>query len=680
MLDPRIRVTELRKSIEFHNFRYYTLDDPTISDAEFDSIFRELIDLERQFPELVTPDSPTHRVGAPPSSRFTKFYHHNRLLSLDNAMNEEEIEAFNRRVLEGLGVKEVIYCVEPKYDGLTLGLVYRQGMLVGAGTRGDGYEGEDVTPNAKVIKDIPLRLELNGGQFGFMGIMEALDNEVKVRGEVYMDKADFEALNAERIAAGEKPFKTTRNAAAGALRQLDSRETKKRKLRFVAYGIEPYGPGESEVLNMLNALGFQTNPAFMNMMAVGSKGLIECYQQFDRMRKDLPYDIDGCVAKVNDADLQARLGATDHHPKWGIAMKFAPDEVETLFKSVTYQVGRTGVITPVAELDPVQVGGVMVSRATLHNEDMIKEKGIQIGDRVYVRRAGEVIPEVIGRVEHAVNDNPVEVVFPKTCPSCGQMIYREPGLAGHYCWNTNCPAQFQARAEHFVSRDCMNIDGMGKEMVEALIGAGLVKDLADIFFLTVNDIARLPRQSGKTATKLWKAIFARLNIKADRFLHALGIRGVGRRVARQIMLHLAADGKKFDDLFDMSGFQFMKIEGVGPEIAASLMAWFADSENKALIKKFWRVGVGLEHEVPPAPAADNPFSGKTVVLTGNLGSPRQTLEAWLFTKGAKCSGSVSKKTDIVIVGEDAGSKEQKAKDLGIRIMDKGEFLALKEKL
>ncbi len=650
---------DLREKLENASFAYYVLDDPIMDDAQYDKLFRDLQALEEKYPDVKTPDSITHRVGAPPLKAFKPFVHTKPMLSLENAMDEKERAAFLQRIREALSV-DTDYVAEPKMDGLGLELVYEGGFLIGAGTRGDGAVGEDVTENARTIRNIPLRI--------------SDPRRIAVRGEVVMEKVAFEKLNAQKIAAGEKPYLNPRNAAAGALRQLDSRETAKRPLKFLAYYLD-FDPDLDTVKTYwegrktLSYMGFQVSKAF----SLFPEEIERAFEYFRDNRGTLPFEIDGVVLKVNSVKHQNRIGATMHHPRWAIACKFDPEEAITTLKSITYQVGRTGAITPVAELEPVGVGGVVVSRATLHNADQIKAKGLRIGGKCVVRRAGEVVPEFVRmHTETEVGETPV---FPTNCPSCGSELVKDPDAADHFCVNPNCPAQLEAYLQHFVSRDAMDMEGVGKETIKLLIDTKFVNKAADLFNLSVPLVLTLPGFQIKSAHNLVDAIQGAKRPSFDKFLYALGIKFCGRRMSRAL-----ADSFKSIGEFIITAREepekLIGIETIGEKKAAAISAYWKDKRNWENYTALLDVGVDPVYKEKIATPANGFWTGKTVVLTGELGMPRGEIEEWLRRQGAKPTGSVSKKTDLVIAGEAAGSKLTKAEGLGIQIMTKEEFLPL----
>jgi len=697
------RLAELRALLEQLSYEYYVLDAPTRSDAEYDQLFRELLELEAAHPELVTPDSPSQRVGAPPAAGFAPVRHAEPMLSLGNAFTEEEVVAFDRRVREQLGVGDepVRYSVEPKYDGLAISLRYEDGRFVQGATRGDGQTGEDVTANLRTVRAIPLRLRT-----------DSPPELLEVRGEVLLYKSDFERMNAEQAARGERTFVNPRNAAAGSLRQLDPAVTARRPLRFLAYGIGAsrgfdVPATQSALLDALAALGM---PVGEHDTREGAEGLLQYFAELGARRASLPYEIDGVVYKVDDRRLQQRLGFVARAPRFALAHKFPAEEAETQLLDIEIQVGRTGALTPVARLAPVFVGGTTVSNATLHNEDEIRRKGLLIGDWVVVRRAGDVIPEVVralperrpaeGQPGH---ERLREFRMPSTCPVCGSQAAREPGEAAWRCQGgLVCAAQRKQALLHFGQRRAMDIDGLGEKIVEQLIARDLVHSPADLYRLDVETLAGLDRMGEKSAKRLVDAIAASRRCTLARFIFALGIRHVGEEVARI----LARAFGSLDALMqaDWGGLLEEKtrlqkenakrrarneplepdpLEGVGPEIIAALEKFFAEERNREVIAALLAAGLEIE---APAPAVEIggeddgvSLAGLTFVLTGTLpGMTRDEAAALIRARGGTVSGSVSSKTDYVVAGESAGSKLAKALDLGIKVIDEAGLLALLE--
>ncbi len=658
------RVDRLRKELHYHNYRYFVLDDPVISDAEYDRMMQELIELEKKYPDLVTPDSPTRRVGSPPLERFEPVAHAVPMLSLDKAFGETEIREFHERVCRLLSVSDVDYDVEPKMDGVAVELVYERGILVVASTRGDGFTGEGVTENIKTIFQIPLRF-----------LPDDVPERIDVRGEVYIEIADFQRLNQVRIKEGLPPFANPRNAAAGSLRQLDSSVTAKRPLKFFAYGIG-YAAGVSfdshtSAMEYLKKCGFPTNPH--SVFRVDIEGVISAYRDIEKRRQEFPYEIDGVVVKVDRMDWQEQLGNTARSPRWALAVKFAATQERTKIKDIIVQVGRTGVLTPVAVLEPVEVGGAVVSRATLHNEDEIKRKDIRIGDHVFVQRAGDVIPEVVKPIIELRDGTEIEFVMPDRCPSCKTPVVRSPGESAVRCINSGCPAQLKANLKHFASKGGFDIDGLGGKLIDQLVAKGIVSDFSDIFALDVKTLADLDRMGEKSARNLVDAINFRKRISFSRFLYALGIRHVGEHVAKI----LAARYSGLDDLIKADQDELASIEGIGPVVAKSIKDYFTNSQNLRILERILSHGVTI---IPDR--VDNrikPLEGKRFVITGKLSSmTRNEAKEKIEAAGGTVSGSVSKKTDFVVCGEDPGSKLDKAKQLGVKVIGEKELMEMLE--
>jgi len=660
-----LRIRELRDQINHHNYLYYVLDAPEIPDAEYDRLLRELQGLETEHPDLITSDSPTQRVGAEPVKAFGEVRHAIPMLSLDNAFSGEEVEDFNRRVVERLGEDDVTYVVEPKLDGLAISLRYENGVLIQAATRGDGVTGEDVTHNIRTIDCIPLKLR-----------GENIPTVLEVRGEVYMPKAGFEALNERAKANGEKLFANPRNAAAGSLRQLDPRVTATRPLEMYCYGtglIEDYElPGShAAIFELLKEWGLRVSPEVKTVKGVAA--LLECYQDLQQRRESLPYEIDGVVYKVDDLAQREVLGFVARAPRWAIAHKFPAQEELTTLLDIEVQVGRTGAITPVARLEPVFVGGVTVSNATLHNEEELQRKDVRVGDTVIVRRAGDVIPEVVGAVLSRRPADAKPFVMPTHCPVCGSDVIRPEGEAVARCsGGLFCEAQRKQAIKHFASRKAMDIEGLGDKLVDQLVDEALIKDVADLFALEPEQIANMERMGDKSAANLVAALEKSKQTTLPRFLYALGIREVGEATAQTLANHYltleaieAADEESLQQVSD-----------VGPIVAAHIKAFFEQDHNIEVVEKLRKAGVHwptiekVNHEALP-------LAGKVIVLTGTLTEMGRTeAKAKLQALGAKVTGSVSKKTDLVIAGAEAGSKLSKAESLGIDVMDEQGFLAM----
>ena len=652
------RVAALRAAIDDANYRYYALDAPTISDAEYDRLFRELQALEADHPELVTADSPTQRVGTAPTREFATVRHRVPMLSINNAFGDEEVEAFDRRAREALDVAVVEYSCEPKLDGLAINLTYEGGAFVQGTTRGDGFAGEDVTANLRTVRGIPLRLRAAHPP-----------QLLEIRGEVLMYKRDFEALNARQQERGEKTFANPRNAAAGSLRQLDPRITATRPLRFSGYGIgEAQGFAEpatqSGLLDTLGAMGVPVSSE--RAVAKDVAGLLAYYRRLGEKRGSLPYDMDGVVYKVNRLDQQRALGFVARAPRFAVAHKFPAAEATTELVGIDVQVGRTGAITPVARLKPVFVGGATVTNATLHNEDELRRKDIRVGDEVVVRRAGDVIPEIVRAVPGTRKHNAPEFHMPKRCPVCGSAVVRLPDEAVARCsGGLFCPAQRKQALLHFASRRALDIDGLGEKIVDQLVDGELVHTPADLYRLTLEDLAGLERMAEKSAQNLLDALTRSKATTLERFIYALGIRNVGEATARDLAAHFGA----LDPLLDADEETLQGVPDVGPVVAASIGGFFRERHNRDVIRALRKAGVTWA-EGPPRAAAKGRAAGKTFVLTGTL--PNLTREAateLILSQGGKVSGSVSKKTDYVVAGAEAGAKLAKAEALGVAVLD-----------
>ncbi len=670
----QIRTESLRETILYHNRRYYQLDDPEISDADYDLLLRELIDLETQFPDLVTPDSPTQRVGAPPLEKFVAVTHLTPMLSLANAFSDEEIREFDRRCRRFLGSDNPIrYVVEPKLDGLAVNLLYESGRLTVGSTRGDGMVGEDITLNLRTIPAIPLsipRTEDPANPLG--GETAAVPERIEVRGEVCMERMAFRNLNRRRTERGDIPFANPRNAAAGSLRQLDSRITARRPLTLFCYAIGTVKgvsfQTQEAVLRTLAAWGFQVNPLIRP--AVDIEECIHYYHHMDQVREELPYEIDGIVVKVNDLALQERLGAVSRSPRWAVACKFAAIQEQTVIEQIVVQVGRTGVLTPVAVMRPVRVGGVVVSRATLHNEDEIRKKDIRIGDTVMIRRAGDVIPEVVEVVQTERTGAEHPFVMPETCPECGSHVVRMEGEAAQRCIGIACPAQIREHIAHFASRGALDIEGLGEKMVTQLVTAGLIHDPADLFLLTKEQLLGLERMGEKSASNLLTAIGQAKNPPLDRLIFALGIRHVGEQTAKG----LAREYGTLEALITASNEKLQTVRDIGPEVAASIVGFFREPANLRVIEKLRSAGV-TPREM--SRSRTTPFTGKKIVFTGTLARMgRNEAKALVESLGGEVGSSLAKTTDYLVAGEETGSKIEKARQKGITILDEEAFYTL----
>ena len=662
----RARVAWLRREIERHNHLYYVLDAPEISDTEFDALFRELESLEKLHPELASADSPTQRVGAPLQGGLPSVTHAVPMLSLNNALSEEEAVAFDRRVRESLGVHTVEYSAEPKFDGLAVSVTYEHGRLAVGATRGDGYTGEDITANLRTLPSVPLVLDAAPSP--------AL---LEVRGEVIMLKRDFAALNGQQRAKGEKEFVNPRNAAAGALRQLDPRITASRHLRFFAYGIARFEgqglPAERHSAQMawLESLRLPVSPR--RALVRGLDGLLGYYVQTSAARASLPYEIDGVVYKVDDLVQQNRLGFVSRAPRFAIAHKFPAEEAVTEVVDIGVQVGRTGALTPVARLKPVFVGGVTVTNATLHNEDEVRRKDVRIGDFVVVRRAGDVIPEVVRSLPERRPVNVREFQMPALCPVCHSAVRRLEDEAVARCTaGLFCPAQRKQALLHFASRRAMDIEGLGEKLVDQLVESGHVKSPADLYRLQATDLAGLERMGEKSAANVIAAVSASRAPSLARFIYALGIRNVGETTARD----LARSFGRIEPLMQAGIERLQEVPDVGPVVAQSIAAFFAEPHNRGIVGELLSLGVHPKPEAV-APAAHASLKGKTFVLTGTLaGMSRGEAKALIESAGGKVAGSVSKKTDYVVAGAEPGSKYEKALSLSIEILDESALLEL----
>ena len=662
--DPKARIEELRRLINHHNYRYYVLDQPEVSDAEYDALFRELARLEAQHPELVTPDSPTRRVGAAPLEAFTTVRHRTPMLSLSNAFGEEELRAFDQRIKRMLDMQEsepIEYVTEFKIDGLAVSLTYENGVLSVSATRGDGLTGEDVTQNLKTVRSIPLRL---------LTPTKETPSLLEVRGEVYLSREEFNRINRERERTGEPLFANPRNAAAGSVRQLDSSITAKRRLDMAAYGI---GASEGrtfathrERLEFLKQCGFKTIPN--SRICRGIDAVRGFCREWESRRHSLPYEIDGVVVKVNSTELQETLGYVARSPRWATAFKYPPEQAMTVIRAINVQVGRTGAVTPVAVMEPVQLGGTTVSAATLHNEDQIRQKDVRIGDTVIIQKAGEVIPEVVSVVKEKRTGREKPFSMPKNCPVCGAPIVRPEGEAVARCTGATCSAQTKERIRHFGTRRAMDIEHLGPALVDQLVEEGLVKDPADLYSLKKSDLVSLERMADKSAQNVLDAIAASTNRPLGRFIFALGIRHVGEHVADILANHFGS----LDAIENASLEELSAVEGVGPVIGESVHSYFRQPQARELLKKLRKAGV--VPEAAPVAAAEGPWTGKTFVFTGALSTfTRDQGEALVKKHGGKASSSISKNTDFVVAGEAAGSKLAKAQQLGVRILSEDEF-------
>lgn len=656
---------KLRREIRHNEYLYYVLDAPEITDVEYDRMMVRLRELEARYPDSIPADSPTQRVGGRASSQFTEVRHLEPLLSLGNVFSAEELRAFDERVRSGLPAgSKVEYVMEPKIDGLACSLIYENGKLVRAATRGDGVVGENVTANVRTIRSIPLTLKVPEGE----AVPELLD----VRGEVYMPRQAFMRLNEQRAERGESEFANPRNAAAGSLRQLDPQVTASRSLSFFAYYLVGEGaqPKHSESLALLARYGFKVSENYKVVENIDEA--IKYIGDFNELRQGLSYDTDGAVIKVNDVYQQRILGATGKDPRWATAYKYPPEQAETTLEDIDWRVGRTGVLTPTAVLTPVKLSGSVISRATLHNEDFIRAKDIRIGDRVVINKAGEIIPEVLRVVAEKRTGDEKEVEIPNVCPECGWRVERQGEEAAIRCTNPHCPALGREGLIHFVSRDAMNIDGCGPSVINALLDAGLVRDAADLYSLRKEDLLKLERMGEKSADNLLAALAESKKNELDKLLFALGIRHVGAKVARI----LATEFGSMEKLQQVQPEELAQIRDIGDKIAESAVTWLNVPANIDLVERLAAAGLTMTF-TPPASQEDNPFFGKTLVFTGTMPTlGRAEAKTMAQDVGAKVSGSVSKKTDYVIAGAEAGSKLEKAQQLGVTVIDEAEFLRL----
>ncbi|GMB09186.1 NAD-dependent DNA ligase LigA [Thermolongibacillus altinsuensis] len=654
------RVQELHRLLHQYNYEYYVLDNPSVSDAEYDRLMQELIALEEQYPELKTADSPSQRVGGQPLEAFAKVEHRVPMLSLANAFNEADLRDFDRRVRQEVG--DVRYVCELKIDGLAVSLRYENGYFVQGATRGDGVTGEDITENLKTIRSLPLRLKK--------------DVTIEVRGEAYMPKKSFEMLNEQRQARGEELFANPRNAAAGSLRQLDPKVAASRNLDLFVYGVvhaDELGiDSHSAALDYLDELGFKTNRERKVCQTIDE--VIEFVTAWHEKRSSLPYEIDGMVIKVDSFAQQAKLGATAKSPRWAIAYKFPAEEVVTRLIDIELSVGRTGVVTPTAILEPVRVAGTIVQRASLHNEDLIREKDIRLGDYVVVKKAGDIIPEVVQALPERRTGEERPFAMPTHCPACDSELVRLDDEVALRCINPQCPAQIREGLIHFVSRNAMNIEGLGEKVIAQLFEEKLVRNVADLYTLTKEQLVLLERMGEKSATNLLNAIEASKQNSLERLLFGLGIRHVGAKAAKTLAQHF----ETMERLQKATKEELLSIHEIGEKMADSIVTYFAKPEVQQLIEQLRSYGVNMTYKGPKAANAEETnsyFAGKTVVLTGKLETlSRNEAKEKIEALGGKVTGSVSKKTDLVIAGEDAGSKLDKAKQLGIEIWDEARFL------
>jgi DNA ligase (NAD+) len=653
------RVEKLREEIEYHNYRYYVLDQPEIPDAEYDRLMKELEKLEEQYPELRSLNSPTQRVGAPPLEAFEIVRHTIPMLSLANAFDESEARDFDKRVKKFLGISvDIEYVAEPKFDGLAVELIYERGQFVVGSTRGDGVNGENITQNLRTIKTIPLQLirkEIPAPQ------------RLEVRGEVIMQIDRLKELNRKREEMGEPLFANPRNASAGSVRQLDSKITAERPLEIYCYGLgEIVGrtfKTQWEVLQTLPKWGLRTNPLARKCRNIDE--VLDYYHEMNERRETLPYEIDGTVIKVNHFDLQARIGEISRSPRWALAFKFPPKQETTKILDIIVQVGRTGALTPVAVMEPVRVGGVEVSRATLHNQDEIDKKDVRIGDTVIIQRAGDVIPEVVQVITIKRKGNEKKFKMPSKCPVCGAEVIKEETI--QRCIGLDCPAQLKGRIRHFASKRAMDIEGLGVKLIDQLVDKGLVKDVADIYYINKQKLIELERMADKSAQNIIDAIEKSKTKPLSKFLYALGIRNVGETTAEDLARYFS----RLDDFFRLSEEDLMEVKGIGPEVAASVYQFFRDKKNKESIERLKKAGVKV---IEPKAKEGKKLAGKTFVFTGALQYfARDDARNLVESLGGMTASSISKKIDYVVVGEDPGSKYDKAKELGIKTLTEEEF-------
>ena len=653
------KIKRLRKTLERHTRLYYLEDAPELTDAEYDALFRELQALESAHPELRSPDSPTQRVGGAPLAEFGEVRHRTPMLSISNAFSEEEVRAFDRRVAQAVGAEIVEYAAEPKLDGLAVSLVYRDGLLARGATRGDGTTGEDVTANLRTVRSVPLKIS---------------EKNLEVRGEVLMYRSDFDKLNERQRKAGQKEYVNPRNAAAGAVRQLDSRVTASRPLRFFAYALVSAGSRtHSEALDRLESLGFPVSTE--REVVSGVDGLLEYYEKLGRKRDKLPYAIDGVVYKVNRLDWQERIGFVSRAPRFALAHKYPAEEQTTEVVGIEVQVGRTGALTPVARLKPVFVGGVTVTNATLHNESELRRKDVRVGDTVVVRRAGDVIPEVVSVRAELRPANAGIFQFPTECPICRSAVVKNEDEAVHRCsGGLYCPAQRKQALLHFASRRAMNIEGLGERIVDQLVDKEIVHTPADLYKLTSKELGDLERMGDKSAANLVAELERSRHTTLERLIYALGIRNVGESTARDLARHFG----DLDPLLESNEETLLQVPDVGPIVARSIRQFFDEAHNREVIRGLVERGVRWE-KVAPAPRPSGAV--KSFVLTGTLqGMTREEARAAIEARGHKVSGSVSKKTDFVVAGDDAGSKLDKARSLGVRVLGEKEFIEMLQNL
>ncbi len=676
---PAERVEQLRELVRYHQMRYYILDDPELSDKEFDALFGALIALEAEFPELRSEESPTVRVGGFVSDKFEKVQHPTPMLSLGNAFGEDDLNAWRERVKRLVPAErhaELAYVVEPKFDGLTVVLHYEQGRFVLGATRGDGFEGENITPNLRTVRRLPLGIPAGRGEAAGRHVAP---QRLVVRGEAYVEKADFESFNARQSESGERTYANPRNFAAGSLRQLDSGITAQRPVRLWCYQTLVLStdeqPPETQwaMLAYLRELGLPVSPQLRRFADSEWDELVNYLSEYGDSRHSLPFEVDGAVIKVDSLEMQEELGYRGKDPRWAVAYKYAGEEAVTELKEIVVFVGRTGAVTPNAVLEPVQVGGVVVRAATLHNEDYIRELDIRVGDKVLVKRAGEVIPKVTRALVELRDGTEREWQMPDVCPACGQPLQRPPGEAATYCFNSACPRQLVRAVEYFVARHAMDVESFGIKQAELFVEMGFIKSLADIYALPWEEIGQLEGYKEKRIEKLRQGIEASKSRPVHRLLTALGIRFVGEGVAEL----LTAQYPSLDGLAQASLEELNAIPGIGPRIAASVHEYFSLEPNRELIRRLQELGVHTADAPKAAPSGAQPFAGKSFVVTGTLPTfSREGAEAFIKEHGGKVAGSVSSKTSYLVVGEAAGSKLAKARELGVPILSEEELRAL----
>ncbi len=664
-VNTKQRLNSLREEINAHNYSYYVLDNPEVPDSEYDRLLRELSDIEELHPSLITPDSPTQRVGATPLDSFSEVKHEVPMLSLGNAFSDQDMSDFDKRIREGVESENIEYAAEPKLDGLAISLLYKNGLLERAATRGDGRTGEDVTLNIRTIDAIPLKLR--GENFPPL---------IEIRGEVVMPKAGFEKLNQQQLEKDEKPFVNPRNAAAGSLRQLDPQITATRPLSFYSYGVGliegmPLPNKHSDMMEKLKSWGLRINPE--SRVVKGAKGCVEYYESLSKKRNDLPDEIDGIVYKVDDIKFQDVMGFVSRAPRWAIARKFPAQEEMTTLLDIDIQVGRTGALTPVARLKPVFVGGVTVSNATLHNQDEIDRLDVRKGDTVIVRRAGDVIPQIVSVVKSKRQGKPRKFYLPEKCPVCDSETARFDEEAVTYCTGgLFCEAQRKEAIKHFASRRAMNVDGLGDKLVEQLVDEGLIHTIADLYHLKVDTLVKLERMAEKSAKNLVESLEKSKNTTLAKFVFSLGIHSIGETTAQTLANHFSS----LENIISADEEKLLAVPDVGPIVAENLITFFKQEHNIEVVEQLVSVGINWP-KIKKKSMDEQPLAGKTFVVTGTLETMgRNDAKVALQELGAKVSGSVSKKTDYVVVGENPGSKATKAADLGVAILDEKAFINL----